>query len=83
MKMTEFLIAGVIAFLVGIAAFVVTNQVLLTPERFTADVEIVKPVEGEFDTESTDVFTNEKRKDFSTDVRLNTNRNKNPFVSGD
>ncbi len=84
MKTTDFLVAGVVALLVGMAAFFITNQFLLTPDRFKANIEVINPIDESFDTKSSkELFTSDFRVDFSREVILNEQRNPQPFASGE
>jgi len=82
MKIFDFLIAIAIGVLVGLPVFFLVNSYLLTKDRFKSDVEIVNPISSEFNTaDSSSLFTDEDRVDYSSPVRLNTERNTRPFVN--
>ncbi len=83
MRFRDLLLPILIALLVGAGAYLLSNQLLLTPERFSTDIEIVKPIKKGFDTQSTKVFTDDKREDFSSELILNQTRKAQPFDSGE
>ena len=83
MKPTDFLIAGLVGILVGGAAYFVSTQYLYDSNNFRANIEEVPQIEEGFDTESTDVFTDKSREDFSSPVQLNSERNSQPFTNGE
>lgn len=79
MKTSDYLIAVVIGLLVGVLTYFSTANLLFESSRFKADVEIVKDIGPTFNISSTDLFTNQSRVDFSSEVELNTTPNPKPF----
>jgi hypothetical protein len=79
MKITDYLAATAIGLLVGILAYFSTANFLFNSDNFKAEIEVVKDIDSSFNTESTDVFTDDSRVDYSTEVELNTARNSKPF----
>lgn len=81
MRFRDLLLPILIGLLVGVGAYLISKQLLLTPERFSTDIEIVKPIKNGFDTKSTKVFTDDKREDFAGELILNQTRKAQPFDS--
>lgn len=82
MKPSDFLIAGLVGLLVGGAAYFVSTQYFYDSDNFRASIEDVPTIEEGFNTDSTEVFKDENRIDFSSPVQLNTERNTQPFTDG-
>ena len=81
MKLVDYIIALAIGLIVGMAAYLLTSQFLFDSDKFKADIEQVNSIDSEFNTESTDIFTDNDRTDYSSPVRLNDKRNTKPFTN--
>jgi len=79
MKLSDYLVSAAIGILVGVLAYFSTSNFLFNSDRFKAEVEVVRDIDSSFNTESTDVFTDDSRVDYSSKVELNTGRNSKPF----
>lgn len=79
MKLSDYLVAIAVGLLVGVLTYASTANFLFDSDRFKAEIEVVKNIDSTFNTESTNLFTDDARVDYSSEVELNTSRNPKPF----
>jgi hypothetical protein len=70
MKQRDLFAIGILAIIVAVAAWILTNQFIVTPENKTAEVEIVEPYQTDFNQDSVKLLSNPARLDFTRDPNL-------------
>lgn len=70
MKQRDLFAIGTLAIIVAVAAWILTNQFIATPENKTAQVETVAPYRTDFNQEGVKLLSAPGKTDFTRDPNL-------------
>lgn len=80
MKQKDIFLIGLVVLFSGITSYFVSNLLFASPDDLKADVEIVEPINSEFNEPDKRYF-NEKSIDPTQQITIGDDKNQQPFQS--